>query len=110
MKLLFDHHLSRKLVALVADQFPESSHVVFHGLDRASDVEIWMFARVNGYTIVTKDNDFNDLSILRGAPPKIIWLRIGNSSTARIEQVVRTHATLIATFINHPTDVILEII
>jgi predicted nuclease of predicted toxin-antitoxin system len=75
MKLLFDHHLSRKLVARVADLF-ESSHVVLHGLDQASDLEVWTFARANGYTIVTKDNDFNDLSTLLGAPPKIIWLRI----------------------------------
>jgi predicted nuclease of predicted toxin-antitoxin system len=110
MKLLFDHHLSRKLVARVADLFPESSHVVLHGLDQASDLEVWTFARANGYTIVTRDNDFNDLSTLLGAPPKIIWLRIGNSTTARVEQVLRTHATLIVTFINHPTDVILEII
>jgi hypothetical protein len=71
-----NHHLSRKLVARVADLFPESSHVVFHGLDQASDIDIWTFARANGYTIVTKDNDFNDLSTLLGAPPKIIWLRI----------------------------------
>jgi predicted nuclease of predicted toxin-antitoxin system len=39
MKLLFDHHLSRKLVARVADLFPESSHVVLHGLDQASDLD-----------------------------------------------------------------------
>lgn len=110
MKLLFDHHLSRKLVARLADQYPASSHVVFHGLDHADDVDIWTFARTNGYTIVTKDNDFNALSALRGIPPKIIWLRIGNSTTAHVEQVLRRHATLIATFITHPTDVILEII
>ena len=54
MKLLFDHHLSRKLVARIADQFPASSHVVFHGLDQAKDADVWMFARANGYTIVTK--------------------------------------------------------
>ncbi len=66
MKLLFDHHLSRKLVARLADQYPASSHVVFHGLDHADDVDIWTFARTNGYTIVTKDNDFNALSALRG--------------------------------------------
>lgn len=110
MKLLFDHHLSRKLVARLTDRFAHTSHVVFHGLAQADDIVIWTFARTNGYTIVTKDNDFNDLSALRGAPPKIIWLRIGNSTTARVEQVLRIHAKLIETFINHPTDVILEIV
>jgi predicted nuclease of predicted toxin-antitoxin system len=110
MKLLFDHHLSRKLVARLADRFPGSSHVVFHGLDAADDMVIWTFAQTNGYTIVTKDSDFNDVSTLRGAPPQIIWLRIGNSTTSRTEQIMRTHATHIQAFITANTNVILEII
>lgn len=110
MTLLFDHHLSHKLVARLSDRFPGSSHVIFHGLDRSDDIDIWNFARDNGYTIVTKDNDFSDMGTLRGAPPKIIWLRIGNSTTARIEQVLRTHAHVIETFITSPTKIILEII
>ena len=36
MKLLFDHHLSRKLVTRLADQFPDASHVVFH--NQSTDV------------------------------------------------------------------------
>ncbi|MDF5722677.1 MAG: DUF5615 family PIN-like protein [Rhizonema sp. PD37] len=32
MKLLFDQNLSRKLVNRLADIFPNSSHVQFHGL------------------------------------------------------------------------------
>lgn len=40
MKLLFDHHLSRKLVRRLEDRFPESSHVVYHGLDDADDYEV----------------------------------------------------------------------
>jgi predicted nuclease of predicted toxin-antitoxin system len=41
MKLLFDHHLSRKLAGRLGDQFPGSSHVAFHGLADAEDVDIW---------------------------------------------------------------------
>jgi predicted nuclease of predicted toxin-antitoxin system len=66
VKLLFDHHLSRKLVGRLADVFPASSHVAFHHLDQAEDSAIWNFARTHAYTIVTKDSDFNDLSTLRG--------------------------------------------
>ncbi|MEH2290305.1 DUF5615 family PIN-like protein [Nostoc sp.] len=33
MKLVFDQNLSRKLVTQLADVFPDSSHVQFHGLD-----------------------------------------------------------------------------
>lgn len=83
MTLLLDHHLSRKLVTRLADLFPQASHVALHGLDAADDLVIWTFARTHGYTIVTKDSDFNDVSTLRGAPPQIIWLRIGNSTTSR---------------------------
>jgi hypothetical protein len=54
MRLLFDHHLSPRLVARLGDLFPGSSHVWLHGLDRADDRDIWEFARENGYTLVTK--------------------------------------------------------
>jgi predicted nuclease of predicted toxin-antitoxin system len=110
VKLLFDHHLSRKLVARLADVFPGSSHVVFHQLDHAEDQAIWSFARAEGYTIVTKDSDFNDLSTLRGAPPKIIWLRMGNCTTALAERILRGNAQRIEHFIAQSTDIILELL
>ncbi len=110
MKLLFDHHLSRKLVGRLADQFPDSSHVAFHGLSDAEDVAIWAFAERQGYTIVTKDSDFNDLSILRGAPPKVIWVRIGNCTTAEVESILRRHARAIEHFLTHASERVLEII
>ena len=72
MKLLFDQNLSRKLVSRLADIFPGSSHVRFHGLPEADDGEIWEFARVQAFCIVTQDADFADRSRLYGAPPKVI--------------------------------------
>jgi predicted nuclease of predicted toxin-antitoxin system len=110
MKLLFDHHLSRKLVHRLADVFPVASHVVFHGLETADDIVIWQFARGNNYTIVTKDSDFNDVVTLRGVPPKVVWLRIGNSTTRRVEQILRIHVGVITSFITQSSDSILEIV
>ena len=110
MKLLFDHHLSRKLVSRLINLFPDSSHVVFHELDRAEDIDIWLFARDNGYVIVTKDSDFNDVTALRGAPPKVIWIRVGNCTTADIEQIIRKNYPVIEQFTNDETSAILEII
>jgi predicted nuclease of predicted toxin-antitoxin system len=110
MKLLFDHHLSRKLVRRLDDRFPDSSHVAFHGLADATDVDIWAFAAREGYTIVTKDSDFTDLSDLRGTPPKVIWIRIGNCTTAEVESILRRHADAIQSFLAHATDRVLEII
>jgi predicted nuclease of predicted toxin-antitoxin system len=110
MKLLFDHHLSRKLVARLADLFPQSSHVVFHDLARAEDIDIWRFAHNDDYLIVTKDADFNDVVTLRGTPPKVIWIRIGNCTTATIEALIRRNYPLIAAFYQDPQSAILEII
>ena len=109
MKLLFDEHLSRKLVARLADIYPVASHIVFHGLEQTGDTAIWAFAATQGYTIVTKDADFNDLAALRGAPPRVIWLNIGNCSTATIETILRSKASVIEQFINDPTSSVLRI-
>jgi predicted nuclease of predicted toxin-antitoxin system len=55
------------------------------GLASATDQEIWAYAREQDFTVISKDNDFRSLSLVNGAPPKVIWLRIGNASTAGIE-------------------------
>lgn len=83
MKLLFDQNLSPRLVAHFADLYPDSRHVYSVGLDRASDVIVWEYAQQNGFVLVTRDVDFSELSLLRGFPPKIIWIRRGNCSTSR---------------------------
>ncbi len=80
IKLLFDQNLSYKLCKRLEDLFPESSHTRMLNLAQTNDDKIWEYAKENGYTIVTKDSDFNDISMIKGFPPHIIWLRIGNSS------------------------------
>jgi predicted nuclease of predicted toxin-antitoxin system len=91
MKLLFDHNLSPKLVYLVAELFPSSVHVYKLGLDQVEDRQVWQYAKTNDFTIVTKDGDYNELMILFGFPPKIIWIRRGNCSTNEIENILRNH-------------------
>lgn len=90
MKLLFDQNLSPKLTEMLSDVYPGSGHVSLVGLDRASDEEVWTYARDNGYAIVTKDADFDELSQTRGFPPKVIWLQLGNCTTREIEAVLRS--------------------
>ena len=91
MTLLFDQNLSPRLVERLADLFPESSHVSLLDLDTAEDGDVWEYARQNGYLVVTKDADFSELSTLRGFPPKVIWLQIGNCTTAQVERLLRLH-------------------
>lgn len=100
MKLLFDQNLSPKLVNRLADLFPGSTHVQSAGLDRASDDQIWAYADLNALVIVTKDDDFNNLSVMRGVPPKVIWLQLGNCTNAEIESVFRSRFVEIQAFEN----------
>ena len=86
MKLLFDQNLSPKLAKRLADLFADSSHVQSEGLDCASDDQVWEHARLNGFAIVSKDADFNNLNVVRGSPPKVIWLVLGNCATAHVRQ------------------------
>jgi predicted nuclease of predicted toxin-antitoxin system len=83
MKLLFDQNLSPRLVSMLSDQYPGCAHVEAHALDQATDEAVWMFARTHGYTLVTKDSDFHELSLLRGAPPKVVWIRREIDATRR---------------------------
>jgi predicted nuclease of predicted toxin-antitoxin system len=98
MKLLLDQNLSHKVVAAVADLFPESAHVRNFNLHRAGDEAVWDFARAHGYVIVSKDDDFHQRSFLLGHPPKVIWLRLGNCRTNDFIAVLRSHAADIVTF------------
>lgn len=98
MKLLLDQNLSPRLVQRLADLYPESVHVESVGLDRALDREVWQHARTNQFIIVSKDADFNELSLMWGSPPKIIWIRRGNCNTQTIESLLRDNVEVVKAF------------
>jgi predicted nuclease of predicted toxin-antitoxin system len=98
VKLLFDQNLPMRLVEALREQFPGSSHVRMLGLDTAPDRSIWEFAKAQGFTVVSKDNDFRDLVHRLGAPPKAVIVDIGNSTTADILALLHEHARSIAEF------------
>ena len=98
VKLLFDHNLAPGLVKRLGDIHRDSAHVTLLGLDAASDATVWEQARAEGYTIVTKDADYADLGMLRGIPPKVIWVRIGNCTTRQVEELFRRNHEAVAAF------------
>ena len=102
MKLLFDQNLSPRLPDLLAGAFPDASHVYLLGLDRASDEAVWAFARDNGYVIVTKDADFGELNVLRGFPPKVVWVRLGNCTTGQVAELLLAHIEDLKAFYRDP--------
>jgi predicted nuclease of predicted toxin-antitoxin system len=91
MKLLFDENLSPKLPRLFAASFPGSIHVRDCGLKGLTDEAVWEYASANGFVIVSKDADFYKRSSLYGAPPKFVWLCLGNCSRADIVALLSAH-------------------
>jgi predicted nuclease of predicted toxin-antitoxin system len=71
------------------------------GLDAVEDTIVWQYARDNKFFIVTKDSDFSELSLLKGFPPKVIWIRIGNCTTNDVESLIRSHRQAIESFNNN---------
>ena len=91
MKLLLDENLSPRLVQALQSLYPGSVHAREVGLETAGDEAVWAYAAANDLIIVSKDADFLQRSLLFGHPPKVIWIRRGNCSTAEIESLLRDH-------------------
>lgn len=98
MKLLVDENLPPRLVHDLADLFPDSFHVRFAGLSSTSDVAIWEYLKAHGFTFLTKDRDFANLSIAWGAPPKVIPLQTGNCTTIDLIGMIRKNAIHLSDF------------
>lgn len=109
MKLLLDQNLSRKLIPTLQDEYPGSSHVFPLGLHKATDSEIWYYARYHRFSLVTKNKDMIDLCVLRGAPPKALWLRLGNCSTPVVRDVFERNRERIAQFAQDENRVVLSL-
>ncbi len=100
MKLLLDQNISFRVLQEIKDKFPEAKHVKDFDLAAASDSQIWQFAKENQCIIVTFDADFFDLLTLYSYPPKIIWLRTGNTGTKSIVALLLAHFQDIRDFIS----------
>jgi predicted nuclease of predicted toxin-antitoxin system len=83
--------VSPDLVRRLADLFPGSHHVFHLDLHTEDDAVIWRYALEHELIIVSKDADFAELSMFRGFPPKVIWLRTGNCRTEDIEFILRSN-------------------
>ena len=95
MKLLLDENLSRRLVPFLQHDFPGSSQVVLLGMESASDKEVWQRAKADGYVVVTRDADFQELSLVWGFPPQVIRLRTPNQTRAAVLKLLLDHKAAI---------------
>ena len=109
VRLLFDEPLSEELCDVLADIFPESLHVRSLGHGGATDATVWDLGRTHDCLVVSKDEDFNRLAVLRGAPPKFVWIRRGNCSTAEVAQLLRQQRDEIIRFSAQNEATVLEL-
>ena len=109
MKLLLDENLSRRIIPMIQDAYPESSQIALLGMESANDKTVWAYAQQQGFILVTQDSDFNEMSVLYGHPPKIIWLKCGNQPRKRIVEILLSIQEDVTTFANNPAISCLEV-
>lgn len=98
MKLLLDENLSPTLVQALSADYPGSAHVRDLGLGSGTDQAVWERARAEAYVVVSKDSDFRQMSFLFGAPPKVVWIRLGNCTTLEILALLRNGKSALRAF------------
>jgi len=91
MKLLLDENLSRRIVPFLQHAFPGSTQVALLGLQSATDQDIWNRAKSDGYVVVTRDADFQELALVWGSPPKVVRLRTPNLNRASVLEMLLDH-------------------
>ena len=99
MKILFDQNISHRVVGRLSNIFLESKHVRDFNLPYSTDREIWNFAKANNFSIITFDSDFYDFVTLYGHPPKVIWLRFGNTFTQNLAERIEDKKEFIKSFL-----------
>ena len=110
MKILIDQNISFRVVQRVIDSFPQIEHVRDIGLMEANDYHIFMAARSIGFqAVLTQDEDFYNLLLEHGCPPKVIRLRTGNCSTSIVTQTLLQNVAVIQSFIEDSSRDFLEI-
>ena len=83
MRFLVDAQLPPRLAVWLAARGHDALHVgtLPDGL-RLQDAAIWLKAASDDRIIVSKDKDFLDLAAVRGTPPLVLHLALGNCSTS----------------------------
>jgi predicted nuclease of predicted toxin-antitoxin system len=98
VKLLLDENLSDRIIPRILDLYPGSAHVKSQSLIHTDDRLIWAFALEHAFTLVSKDADFHQRSLVLGQPPKLLFLPVGNCATNQIIDLLRSNFDHISAF------------
>ena len=87
-----DAHLSPRVAGWIIKELGHDAKALREiGLRDADDAVIFQQARQSNVVLITKDRDFADLVSFHGPPPKVIWLRCGNTSEERLKDILTAH-------------------
>jgi predicted nuclease of predicted toxin-antitoxin system len=89
MKIWIDAQMSPAIAAWISSNYSVSAVAIRDlGLRDAEDKEIFEAARQEKAVVMTKDSDFVLLLDKLGPPPQVIWVTCGNTSNARLKEVL----------------------
>lgn len=83
-RFLVDNQLPAALARWLEAKGYPAEHVLALQLAQSSDAAIWQRAARVTAVIVSKDEDFAQLTLLRPEPVSVVWLRIGNCRTSAL--------------------------
>jgi len=89
VRIWLDAQLSPSLASWLSDTFHlEATALRDLGLRASEDDAIFEAARQSEAVVLSKDRDFAELVARLGPPPQVIWVTCGNTSNARMREIL----------------------
>ena len=89
MTIWIDAQMSPSIAAWISSTFDVTAVAIRDlGLRDAKDQEIFQAARNEKAVVMTKDSDFVLLLERFGPPPQVLWVTCGNTSNARLKEIL----------------------
>jgi predicted nuclease of predicted toxin-antitoxin system len=85
MRFLIDAQLPPALAQALQGAGHQADHVLSLSLPDLSDRALWAWAKKSGAAIISKDEDFLNLSVLQDSGPFVVWIRYGNCSNQHLK-------------------------
>jgi len=89
MRIWVDAQISPAIATWISSNYAVSAVAIRDlGLRDAKDKEIFDAAKQEKAVVMTKDSDFVLLLDKLGPPPQVIWVTCGNTSNARLKEIL----------------------
>jgi predicted nuclease of predicted toxin-antitoxin system len=100
LNFIVDEMLPQHLTYWLREQGFEATHVDFENLESGPDPQIWKWASMNDAVIISKDHYFPS-RIEFGKPPRVLWVRWGNTRKQRLIQLMRLQFQAVVEALNN---------